>query len=243
MRIGIQLYTLRNVYGSLSETIQRIGQTPFEGVEFAGLGNASPTDVASALDSASLDVAGAHVSIDEFDDYQGMLATYETIGCKNFVIPSYEHEAFETEEGVRKAGHHLSGFADCLADNGASLHYHNHTFEFTALDGETAFDIFADAAEGVGLEIDTGLASYASVDPISLLERYGDRVTSVHLTDTQSGSDDTLHVDLGTGEVPLRDCVDACADVGVDWLLFEHGLTNDPIASMEAAADAMDMMR
>jgi sugar phosphate isomerase/epimerase len=244
MRTGIQLYTLRNVAGTLPETIERVGETPFEGVQLAGLGDTSPADVNAALDRAGLDLAGAHVGLEALeDDREATLAAYDELDCSDLVIPAYEHEAFDAADSAREAGRRLSALADELADDGVRLHYHNHTFEFTDLGDETAFDAFADAADGVGLEIDTGLASHGGADPVELLERYGDRVSLVHLTDSQRGDDDKVHMDLGTGELDLQACVDACHEADVEWLVFEHGLTDDPIGSMEAAAETIADLR
>ena len=240
MRLGIQLYTLRNVEESLIDTIDRVGSTIFEGVEFAGLGDTDPEAVAGTLEEADLDVAAAHVGVDDLSgDVKDILTTYEILGCRDLVVPSYDREAFETRETAQEAGRTLATLADRLGDE-ARLHYHNHTFEFPPLSTGTAFDAFATAATGVGLEIDTGLANHAGVDPVSLIDRYGDRIRLVHLTDSRPGSMDTRHMDLGTGDVDLAGCVAASADADVDWLIFEHGLTDDPINSMEAAADTLE---
>jgi len=238
MRLAIQLYTLRNREESLVETVERVGETPYEGVQFAGLGETDPGAIAGALDRAGLDTAGAHVGLEELEEqYDETLATYGTLDCDELVIPSYEREAFETAEGAREAGARLADVADRLAGKG--LHYHNHTFEFTDLGDERAYDVFADAAEGIELEVDTGLANHAGQDPVALLERYGDRVSLVHLTDSRPGEEDALHVDIGEGTVDVEGCVGAAADAGAEWLIFEHGLTDDPVASMEHAAEQL----
>jgi len=241
MRLAIQLYTLGDLDESLSETIPRLADTPYEGVQFAGFGDAIPEELAAALDDAGLDVAGAHVGADEIEDaYEETLDAYGTVGCEELVVPSYDREAFETGAGARAAGERLAGLADRLDDDGVGLHYHNHTFEFADLGEERAFDVFAAAADGVGLEIDTGLANHAGADPVELLERYGDRVSLVHLTDSRPGSDDTLHMDLGTGEVDIEACVDAARDAGAEWIIFEHGLTDHPLDSAADAAETLE---
>ncbi|WP_276256685.1 sugar phosphate isomerase/epimerase family protein [Halomontanus rarus] len=241
MRFGIQLYTLRELEEPLSETIERVGETAFEGVEFAGLGDEPPKSVSSAIDRSGLSVAGAHIGVESIaDNYDETLETYTEIGCSNFVVPSYERTAFESKADAREAGRRLSSLADELAGDDVTLHYHNHSFEYAELDGEYAFDVFLEAAKGVQFEIDIGLTNRAGVDPLEVIERYGDRISLVHVTDSISGVDGAQHVDLGDGEVDLETCVDLCEDVGVNWLLFEHGLTDDPIASMEGAAETLE---
>lgn len=240
MRVGIQLYTLRELPESLPDVIRQVAEWPYDGVQFAGLGDGSPDEIRRALADTGLDVAGAHVGIDEIESgVEETVSRYDAVGCEALVVPSYESSAFETTEGAREAGQRLSRLANRLAPSGVSLHYHNHTFEFTPVDGGTAYDAFAAAAADVRLEIDTGLANHAGVDPVGLLETYGDRVDLVHLTDSEHDSEDreTLHMDLGTGDVDLAACIAAAEDA--EWLLFEHGLTDHPIESARDAAETM----
>jgi sugar phosphate isomerase/epimerase len=242
MRLGLQLYTLRNLDESLVETIERVGTTAYEGVQFSRLGDADVDALATALEAAGLATAGAHVDLDALtDDPAAVLDSYRTLDCSELVVPSYDESAFETAAGARDAGARLAELADRLAGDGVGLHYHNHTFEFTPLgdDGTRAYDEFAAAADGVGLEVDTGLANHAGVDPVALLERHADRLSLVHLTDSRPDDEDALHVDIGEGTVDVEACVDAAAAAGADWLLFEHGLTDDPPGSIERAADRL----
>lgn len=239
MRLGIQLYTLRELDESLTETVERLADTPFEGVQFARLHRDTARQLRPVLEEIGLGTAGAHVGLDTLEnDFQSVRETYGPLSCTEMVVPSYENEAFESEAGARAAGDRLTELHDEIAGNGFDLHYHNHTFEFTDLGGETAFDAFADSTSAA-LEIDTGLASHAGIDPVALIERYADRLSLLHLTDSQPGSDETLHVDLGEGTVDLASCVDAAQNAAVDWIIFEHGQTDDPLASMEHAAETI----
>lgn len=240
MRLGIQLYTLRDVDDSLTETLHRVAETPYEGVQFAGVEDESIDEIVATLDETGLGVADAHVGLDAIEnDYEATRETYSTLGCERLVVPAYEREAFETAAGAREAGERLSDLADRMETDGFEVHYHNHSFEFTDLDGATAFDTFAAAGEGVGLEIDTGLANHAGVDPVALLERYGDRVALVHLTDSDPDDPEAPHADLGTGTVDIEGCVETASEIDAEWLVFEHGVTDDPVASMEDAAKTL----
>lgn len=242
MRLAIQLYTLRTVGDSLHDRIERMDTTRYEGVQFAGLDGVTPDEVATMLTETDLDAADAHIGVPDLeDDYDRTIETYRTLGCDRLVIAAYDRDAFETRAGARVAGEHLAELAARLDEDDFELHYHNHTFEFEQFDGdETAFAVFAEAAAGVGFEIDTGLANYAGVDPVSLLERYGDRVSLVHLTDSRPGVWEDRHCDLGTGTVDIEACVATAREVDVEWLVFEHGTTDDPVASMMDAAEILD---
>lgn len=242
MQLGVQLYTLRDLDEALPETIRRVAELGYDGVQFAGFGDASPASIRDALDDTGLEVAGAHVGIGDIEDRTDeIIADHEAVGCSGLVVPSYERAAFETAAGAREAGERIAAAGDRLAEDDCSIHYHNHTFEFTPANGHTAFDVFADAAPGVGIEVDTGLANHAGVDPVALLDRYADRVEFVHLTDSDPSRDDvdTRHMDLGAGAIDLQACVDVARAGGAEWLLFEHGLTDDPVASSKGAIETM----
>jgi sugar phosphate isomerase/epimerase len=237
VRLGVQLYTLRDCEQSFPELVDRIAEAGYDGVQFADGFHSLDDDVATVLDDAGLDVAGAHIGLEDVEDDLASFEPYWENGCTEFVVPSYDDEAFQSREGAEEAGQRLAALADDLADDGLGVHYHNHTFEFTPLGGgETTFDAFAEAAEGVRLEIDTGLANHGGEDPVALLERYGDRVDLVHFTDSRPDDDDAPHADIGTGCVDVEGCIAAAEAAGAEWTIFEHGLTDNPIASMNAAA-------
>ena len=239
-RLGVQLHTLRTLEEPLPDTLARVADTAFEGVEFAALDETSPSKLRETLADLGLANVGGHVGFDRFaDEYDEIVETYDALGCDRLLIPTFDGALFETEAGAREAAGQLSSLADRLADDGFDLGYHNHSFEFTQLGTRTAFDAFVDALDGVDLELDIGLATHAGADPLELLERYGDRAPLIHVTDTVPGSRETLHVDLGEGVVDIDACVERAVENEAEWLVFEQGLTNDPMRSVEQAADRL----
>ena len=239
-RLGVQLHTLRTLDEPLPDTLARVADTAFEGVEFAALDETPPEELRETLVELDLANVGGHVGYDRFaDEYDEIVETYGALGCERLLIPTFDGSKFETADGAREAAGQLSSLADRLADDGFDLCYHNHSFEFTDLGEEMAFDVFVDALDGVDLEIDIGLATHAGADPLDLLERYGDQAPLVHVTDSVPGSRETLHVDLGEGVVDIDACVEQAIENGAEWLVFEQGLTDDPMRSVEHAADRL----
>lgn len=241
VRTGVQLYTLRSHDEPLGDTLGTLDRLGYDGVEFAGFDPAEADDAAAALADSGLAAAGIHVGADEIEsEYSSLVEACEVIDCDRLVVPSYDPEAFETAEGVDAVIDRLDALADRLAADGIDLHYHNHGFEFADVGGETALDRLAAGVDALGIEVDAGLAHHAGVDPIALIERHADRVELVHLTDAVPGDDDRRHADLGTGTVDLQGCVDAALEANAEWLLFEQGLTDDPMQSVEDAKAVLD---
>ncbi|NHN59663.1 MULTISPECIES: sugar phosphate isomerase/epimerase [Halorussus] len=235
MRPAIQLYTLRDLDEPLPDLLARVGETAFEGVEFAGLGDSDPEEIRDALDDAGLEAAGAHVGIEALeDDLAGVVEIYEALGCDRIVVPYLDESAFESEAAVSDTADRLSAIADRLDDRGVALGYHNHDHEFVDLGGESAYEHLADATD-FDLELDLGWADAAGHDPADLLAEYGDRVPLVHLKDVA----DTTPVELGEGDLDVEASVEAAEDAGTEWLIYEHDRPDDPEASLAHGAETL----
>ena len=119
----------------LPTVVERVGETAVEGVEFAGINGHSVESLGWALESAGLEVAAAHVGLDQLED--GLVETlepYVELGCEDIVVPWLDPVEFESRDRLEAVGNRLSTVADDLASRGLSLHYHNHSQEFVDLD-------------------------------------------------------------------------------------------------------------
>ncbi|WP_276298779.1 sugar phosphate isomerase/epimerase family protein [Halorussus lipolyticus] len=238
MRPAIQLYTLRDLDVPLPELLERVGDTAFEAVEFAGLGDSDPEEISDALDSAGLDAAAAHVGIEDLEaDLDSVAETYRTLDCDRIVVPYLDETHFASQQAVADTGRRLQELDARLSDHGVSLGYHNHDHEFTGLgdaDAESAFDQLADET-GIDLELDVGWATAAGRDPIDLLDHLRGRVPLVHLKDVA----DTTPVELGEGDLDIEACVRAADEAGTEWLVYEHDQPEDPETSLKHGAETL----
>lgn len=237
--IAIQLYTLRALEEPPWSLVERVGETTFGGVElydpqFDALDDDGLERSRDALDETGLEIVGGHVGVERLEErFDETVTACRALGVDRLVVPTYDPDAFASREGVEGAAEHLSGLAGELAAEGVDLLYHNHTFEFDEVDGEVAFEAFADAAtDALGFEPDTGLARHAGYDPERLLDLVADRAPLVHLTDANPGSDDGLHADPGTGVLDVEALADRARRNGADWLVYENGVTETPLDSL-----------
>jgi len=249
-RSAVQLYTLRNVDRPFTDVLELVADAGFEGVEFAYRVTEADTDeVLATLDETGLDVAGAHVGIDELeDDFEETVAYYDDLGVDHVVVPWLDAEHFESVAAVEAAAARLAKLADELSAHGMTLHYHNHDHEYTDLDGERraaaspprndevgdadiAFDRFVDETD-FGIELDLGLALAAGDDVVERLRDLGDRSRLVHLKDYDVAGGESVPV--GEGDLDLDGVADAVADNDSEWLIYEYE-GEDPIESLDRA--------
>jgi sugar phosphate isomerase/epimerase len=74
---------------------------------------------------------------------------------------------------------------------GMTFAYHNHDVDLVPTDGVRPLDLMIAGTDprNVSFEIDLAWAFIAGVDPLSLIERLGSRVVSMHLKDVRAGVD------------------------------------------------------
>lgn len=235
MRPAIQLFTLRDADEPLPDLLARIGETAFEGVEFAGLGDAESGEVRAALDDADLDAAAAHVGIEDLEsDLEGTVETYRELDCDRIVVPWLDESHFTSRDGVTEVARRLAELGARLDEQGAELAYHNHDHEFVDLEGTTGFELLADETD-IDFELDVGWAHAAGHDPTHLLADLRGRVPLVHFKSV-AGEDP---VELGEGGLDLDACVRAARDAGVEWAIYEHDEPDDPHESLEHGAEML----
>lgn len=236
---GFQLYSLHGVPDPLPEVLDRVGETGFDGVEFAGLGDTPAEDVASALERNGLATAGMHVGIDDIESSTTPVAeTCRTLDTDHLVVPWLEPEHFETRDAIQATATRLDSLADTLADHGITLHYHNHDQEFTTVDHRPALEHLAEATDTVRFQVDLGWVGAAGYEPLPFLDSIGDRVDLVHLKDYDAQAGEPVPV--GAGHLDIAATIDAVRDMGVDWLIYEAEAAPDSYDTLAAAADIVD---
>lgn len=68
MKIGLQLYSLRNeTANDFAGTLRCVSEMGYKGVEFAGYGNIPAEQMRSLLDDLGLQAVGSHVSIEKLE--------------------------------------------------------------------------------------------------------------------------------------------------------------------------------
>jgi sugar phosphate isomerase/epimerase len=238
---AINLYSVRDLDEPMVDIVDRVADAGYDGVQISGgFRDATPGEATERITDRGLDVTPAHIGIGDLEsDLDETLAAYQdTLGCSGAVVPHLGDEHFESPEAVDETAGRLSELADDLADEGWSLHYHNHAHEFVDFGEENAFERLIEQSEGVQIELDVGWALVGGVDPVSLIETYADRIDLLHMKDMDVESEEFR--EIGHGDVDMTGCANAGRDAGVDWLIYEHDQPEDPAASIDTGASFLN---
>ena len=231
--IGLQAYTFRGSWPkgieATLDTIKSLGVTEMEGGPIKGM---STEELRKQLDKRGIKM----VSIGA--DYKALSeSTEETIknakilGAKYVMVAWIPHKNPFDLETAKKAVEDFNKAGKSLKENGITLTYHNHGYEFVPYEDGTLFDYIVKNTnpEYVSFEMDVLWAAFPGQDPAALLTKYGSRWKLMHLKDLKKGVEGNLSggtpttndVALGTGSINIPAVLKAAKKAGVKHYFIE----------------------
>ncbi|WP_144920702.1 sugar phosphate isomerase/epimerase family protein [Halorubrum salsamenti] len=134
-RPAIQLHTLRNIDEPLPETVRRVANAGFEGVEFAGAFlESDPYAVREVLDETGVEPVAAHADLGLLEeDLESIADRCHRVGCDHLVIPHLGAGYFRTTTHVDALARRLDGLSNRVDSYGLELSYHTSKDPFLPL--------------------------------------------------------------------------------------------------------------
>lgn len=134
LRPAIQLYSVRELPGSLADIVHRVGEAGFEGVEFANRFEEEDIDeIATALEDADVEPAAVHADLSDveaaIDGNNDLLERCDVVGCDRIVIPHLSPRHFRTQVATRDLSHRLRDVASELDTVDIDLGYHTIRYD------------------------------------------------------------------------------------------------------------------
>lgn len=229
--ISYQLYCSRK-FPPLADTLSMLAATGFSDVEgFGGLYD-DPAALRAMLDQNGLSMPTGHFGLDLVEgDPDRAISIARTLGVETVIVPHIGPDDRPSDAaGWTEFGKRLAKAGAPITAAGFGFGWHNHAFELEDLGGTTPLQAMLDAAPDMSLELDIGWVIRAGGDPIAWIDRYADRLVSVHIKDIASegdAEDEDGWADVGHGVVdwgPIRDKLTAA---GAIRLILEHDNPSD----------------
>jgi len=243
-QIAAQLYTIReflqtqeDIYNSLKK-IKEIG---YQAVQISGMAKIETKILKNMLDEFSLIVCATHIPFDRLkNELDVVIAEHKALECKHIAIPSVPSE-FRTKDGTIKFGHECEKIAKKLKEDGITLSYHNHSFEFIKYDGKTWLEIFYENTDPnlLEAEIDTYWVQFAGANPEKWIKKLKGRMSLIHLKDMQMIDEKKQAMaEIGNGNLDWEGIVAACEDANMKWYIIEQDICQrDPFESLKISLD------
>lgn len=228
MGLALQMYTLREeLKTDFVGTLRKVAALGYEGVEFAGYGGLTASELRRLLDELKLTAVGSHVGIADLrDKLEEVIAYNHTIGNRTVICPFLPVQMRGSASAWKETAELFNQIGRRLAEEGIQFGYHNHSFEFEEQVGDQlAFDALFSwtSPEWVKVEMDVCWVQNGGQDPVTYIRTYAGRLPLLHLKDLKTAADGTVQtVELGNGDVDLSAVISAAQNAGVSWMIVEQ---------------------
>ncbi|HET9279570.1 MAG TPA: sugar phosphate isomerase/epimerase [Flavitalea sp.] len=231
--IGLQLYTFRNQIPKdipgMFEKISKMGIRELEGGGTYGL---SVDSFKTLLKKNNLKIISVGAAFKDLDsNVQAVITQAKTFNAGYVTCTWIPHEKGFTIDHAKKAVEVFNRAGKLLKENGISLVYHPHGYEFGSYEGGTLFDYMAKNMNpaDANFEMDVFWIKHPGQDPVALLKKYPKRFPLMHLKDRKHGTpgnqegraDVESNVVLGSGDVGIADIMREAPRAGVKHYFIE----------------------
>jgi len=239
--VGLQLYTLRDeLPGNFDSVCQAVAEMGYDAIETGLPEHKTPSQLKAFLDELGLICSGLALGWEKFIKENGIAEILEALhatGSSYVMIPWIPNQLREDEEGWQKVAAQMEEWGQKIKEGGSNLVYHFHGYEYPKVNGseKTGADILAEASapDSFLFQLDTYWAIHGGGDPLTFLQKHGNRVQSIHCKDMNNPKD--MHdVEVGSGCVDFTNILPLALKLGIRWYIVEQEQYDKP--PREAAA-------
>ncbi len=231
-QFAYQLYGSRNFtpWSSVFTMLASAGYTSVEG--FGPLYD-NVEQTAADLKAAGLTMPSAHMSLEmleqEPDTVKHLIKVLE---LQNVYCP-YLDESMRPDsvDGYTKLGQRLEQAGQVARDAGCGFGWHNHDFEFQALDdGSMPLQRIFEGGPSLEWEADLAWIARGGADVLEWVERYSDRISAVHIKDIApegESLDEDGWADVGQGVLDWKAWLPSLQARSIRHFIMEHDNPSD----------------
>lgn len=231
-KYSFQLYSAR-YFPPMAPQLAALKAMGYDGVEpWLPAYADSAEDFRAMIDDAGLACYGFHMPLDGLiNEPAKYIDIAGTLGATLLIPPYVSPEERGTGADYwKQLGAHLAEGAAKCAPHGLNVAWHNHDFEFVALDdGSLPIDHMMAAGDNFGFEIDCGWIVRAGADPAQVLEKFADRILAIQPKDTAplGTAEDDGWTATGDGIIDWAGLVPLFKATKADHIVTEHDNPSD----------------
>lgn len=227
--VGLELYSVRDQLKRDAEgTVRAVAKMGYQCVEFYApyfdWSESQTKQMRKVLDDVGMKCYSTHNSAAYFSQENLGRARDKNLllGSRYMVMASSEPKTTLVEWG--KLAEVLNSAAEQLKPAGMQPGYHNHTVEFTPIEGRRPMEVLAEKTQpSVMLQLDVGTCIAAGSDPVAWIRAHPGRIRSIHCKDWAPGTDKGYQVLFGEGVADWKGIFAAGENGGgVEYYLVEQ---------------------
>ncbi len=203
--VGLQLYSVRDfLQKDFEGTLKKLKDMGYDYVEPAGFYGMTAEKFSDGLKKAGLTAISAHIPYAEMmSDSNKVINDCLTLGIKYLAIPYLDEKTRPGAADFENVLNTIREFGKKCAENGITLLYHNHDFEFIKMpDGRYGLDYMYETVDAsiLATELDCCWVKVAGEDPVEYVKKYAGRCPVVHLKDFTGVKSENMYNLIGLKE-------------------------------------------
>ncbi|HTJ58672.1 MAG TPA: sugar phosphate isomerase/epimerase [Devosiaceae bacterium] len=229
---SFQLYSARKI-SPIDAILPLLAGEGYRQVEGFGGVYGDAEGFAEKLKENGLSMPTAHFGLDLLENPESTIRIANTLGVRTVICPAVPWDKRDMDEaGWDAMGEALARFTTIYQGAGFDFAWHNHDFEFTpTASGKMPMDILLAAAPGMLWEMDVAWLISAKQAPFDWFDRYGPRITAVHVKDIAlpgQGLEEDGWADVGFGEIDWPTLfAEIRANTAARYFVIEHDNPSD----------------
>jgi sugar phosphate isomerase/epimerase len=232
--IGVELYSFREQLAKdVPGTFARIKAMGIKELEGGGTNGLTVDEYKKLLQQNGFKMISIGADFNQLaTDPKAAVEQAKLFGAKYVVCFWIPHEGDNfTFDSAKKAVAVFNAAGKILKENGISLCYHPHGYEFRPYENGTLFDYLMNNLnpQYCNFEMDVFWIKHPGQDPVALLKKYPSRFLLLHLKDRKPGTegnqngraDVETNVVLGMGDIGIAEIMKEAKKAGVKHYFIE----------------------
>ncbi len=222
MKLGAQMYSVRTECQnaeSLRNTFLKLKEIGYESAQLSGTYDVDAKTVKACIEESGLIVPSTHRNPENVLNFtEKEIEFHKTIGADLIGIGGMPARYKGSLEAVRQFIKDMNEPIKKIKDAGMKFTYHNHEWEFDALDGTCIYDVLIEEAPEMEFMHDVYWSYYAGVDMMGYVEKLckSGRVTDIHFKDmAKVRTERNSMCPCGEGVIDFKSLVALCEKYGV----------------------------
>lgn len=218
------------------ESLSNVKKMGYEGVQLSGFGRLSDEIIEfykNTCNELELEIVATHINpADLTEKLDLVVKAHKEWNCKFCGIGAMPIQYQKNSQLYLEFAQLIEKIGENLKLKGITFMYHMHAFEFIKFDNKLGLDLLMEntSRENVRLLIDTYWAQYGGITPVALIEKYSDRIDTIHLKDMQIVSTGEKFFDLGKqvicslgeGNIDFKPVLEAVKKLNMEWIIVEQ---------------------
>ena len=227
MKLGAQFYSLRTECTTpegIYNSFRKVKEIGYEIVQISGVCDIEAEQLKSFSDEFNLPITCTHKAYDSIvNDTENLIKYHQIIGCPVIGLGGMPGDMRGSVEAVRSFIKSMKEPIKKIQAAGLNFGYHNHAFEFEALEGTNIFEILFEELPEAHFIQDVYWTKFAGADTLAVLEKIAaaNRMTNIHFKDMKTEPAGPI-CPCGEGVTDFRPIAKLCKKYGIENILVEQ---------------------